>query len=163
MRLLMPLRRAGARRRVAHLAAFWRRREGNVALEFALIAPVLLLLLLGLVDFGRAVAASRELVAAAEAAALFAVHTGNAETSRVEAEKLAQAAAGKTGASAAFEWSTSCRCGTSAAACDSLCADGRLPALYVEVALRASHPLLFNLPGLAESIPLTGRAVMRMR
>lgn len=154
MRLLASLRRAP-------VAACWRRTEGNVALEFALIAPVLLLLLLGLVDFGRAVAASRALSAGAAAAALSAVHTGVPEAGWAEIEELARAAAGS--ADARVEVAERYRCGSTAADRDTVCVDGRLPALYVEVALSASHPLLFDLPGLAESIPLTGRAVMRMR
>jgi Flp pilus assembly protein TadG len=162
MRLLAPLRRAGTRLRRA-APAYLRRMEGNVALEFALIAPVLLLLLLGLVDFGRAVAASRELSAGAAAAALFAVHNGDPQTNRSEIEELARGAAGRAGAAATVDVAETYLCGLAAADRDTICADGRLPALYVEVVLSGAHPLLFALPGLGESIPLAGRAVMRAR
>lgn len=161
MRLLAPLRRAGTRLRRAAPAAYLRQTEGNVAVEFALIAPILLLLLLGLVDFGRAVAASRELSAGAAAAALSAVHTGVPEAGWAEIEELARVAAGEYGAAARVEVDELYLCGSAAADRDTICADGHLPVRYVAVALSAAHPLLFALPGLPESIPLAGRAVMR--
>jgi Flp pilus assembly protein TadG len=39
----------------ASLSGFWRNRQGAAAVEFAYLAPVLLLMLLGTIEFGRAI------------------------------------------------------------------------------------------------------------
>jgi hypothetical protein len=58
-----------------------RRATGQALVEFVLVVPIFLTLLLGIVDFGRVVWAGNSLAAAAREAARFAiVHGGSAST-----------------------------------------------------------------------------------
>ena len=52
--------------------AFWHERDGNAAIEFALLLPVFLLMLLGIVEFGRVLWTQSSLQHAVEAAARYA-------------------------------------------------------------------------------------------
>jgi hypothetical protein len=57
----------------------WRDRRGIAALEAAMVAPVLVLILMACVDFGRAISQSIELANAVRAGAQHAVTAANAQ------------------------------------------------------------------------------------
>ena len=59
--------------------------RGNAAVEFALLMPILLLLLSGLIDFGRAFFTSMELENAARAGAQYGFINGADDLSQIEA------------------------------------------------------------------------------
>ena len=86
---------------------FWRDRRGVAALEMAAVAPILILLLMICVDFGRAISQSIELNHAVKAGAQYAIAAANAQA-QIEAtisrlrknvhspQRLAFVAAGRT-------------------------------------------------------------------
>jgi Flp pilus assembly protein TadG len=57
----------------ARRGSLFRRREGTAAVELALISPMLLILLAGIIDFGRVYREEIELSAAVAAAAQYAL------------------------------------------------------------------------------------------
>lgn len=61
-------------RRISNRAAASRRERGVAAVEFAMVLPVLLLLVMGIIDLGRALATKQEVThAAREAVRVYAV------------------------------------------------------------------------------------------
>ena len=68
-----------------------RPRRGQALVEFALVVPILLLLLLGILDFGRAVYASHTIGNAAREAARLAIVDQNAEAVESRGEEHAVA------------------------------------------------------------------------
>lgn len=115
---------------------FMRGSKGNVAIEFAIIIPIVFLLLSGIINFGLILANKNQLNAVVSAGMLYAL--GNSST--------------PASVKAAMDNSTTnfipltvsaiqfCQCSSgSNVSCSSTCADGTTPGTYVTVT--ASRPV----------------------
>ncbi len=126
-------------------------RRGASAVEFALVAPVLLLLLAGTYDAANAIQLSLRLERAARAGAQYALaDPGNATAIR---DVVIQAWPELTVA----EVSVACGCGAAAAACGTACPPGVSRTVTV-TAERSLSPLL-----LQDFSKGSGHAVVRLR
>jgi Flp pilus assembly pilin Flp len=138
--------------------------NGSAAIEFGLIAPVLLILLIGLVELGFAVHQAMQVQAAAEAGAIYAGRYGWDQSGIASAVEHATGADNVTADPAPTLF---CGCpdagGVAAAACDVQCPDGNWPGRYARIS--ASMPHVPILTGLGLPIPavLTGHAVVRVQ
>ena len=130
--------------------------------EFALVAPVLLLLLAGVLDYSLAL---RTAIAVTDAA------RAGAEYGSVSAANAADIAGMQTAAHNAVPNLTgmtatavrSCKCSNgSAVSCTGTCASGPM-SIYVEVTTQASALNAFSYPGLSFSGAVSAKAVMRAR
>lgn len=139
-------------------------RLGAISVELALLSPILLLLLLGAIDFGRILHEQLRLTNGARAGAQFAIEnlgtsavlTGIEEAvvrdAQVPADQLTIAA------------SKACTCPSGATAvCTSTCSDGLPPRMHVEVTVQRDFELWFYYPGLSSPIALSETATMRAR
>jgi Flp pilus assembly protein TadG len=61
---------------IRHFTQFWRRRDGVSAIEFALVAPIILLLLAATVDFGSMIHARTQMEGASQSAMTYAMGRG---------------------------------------------------------------------------------------
>lgn len=133
----------------------WRSEEGAAAVEFALVVPLLLTLLFGIVEFGAAYNAQIVVTNAAREAARAATVAGESlgeEQLRERAEAAAAAALaplGGTVSAASLDVTVS---GARASTATGFCGRGEQLALTVEV----ERPLLTGLFGAA--FDLTGKA-----
>lgn len=118
----------------------WRDRRGVAALEMVGIAPVLLLIMVACIDFGRAISQNMELGHAVRAGAQFAVTAPNARALIEDAAKAALPSHLSTAAVTA-----TCYCGAlpsgntglpPVAACDSACPSTSARMMTI----RATHP-----------------------
>lgn len=114
--------------------ALYRTTSGVAAIEFAIIAPVLLVLIVSGIELGLAIRDSLRAQAAAAEGAYYAAANG------FDADKIALAVVNGTGASglrASPAPSLFCGCpsasGTAVAACDATCDDGIAARKYVKV------------------------------
>ena len=127
------------------------------ATEFALIAPIILLVLIGMVDAGLYINTQMKLENAARAAAEF-VYLGG-DVADIEQSVLAQTdfADAETGAlnnvTASADFVCECSGGV-AASCDGGC-DG-YTRRFVEVVLSMKYKTIFPYPGLPDVIDLKG-------
>ena len=139
-------------------------REGSAAIEFGLIAPLLLVMLIGVVELGFAVHQAMQVQDAAEAGALYAGKYGWNQAGIANAVVTATGAQTITAQPAPALF---CGCpgagGITAIVCDATCPGGTAPGRYVRVS--ASIPHVAILVGLGVPIPatLTGRAVVRVQ
>ncbi len=147
-------------------AALWRAREGVAAVEFALTAPFLILLLGGAVSFGDALRIRVAVGNAARAGAAWAQLNG------FDASGIATAAHAATGLAGvgvtATSFASSCTNPASAvltaANGAALCpATGTPPGTYVSVAASVSYTYIIPLPGLPATTTINGAAVARVR
>jgi Flp pilus assembly protein TadG len=134
---------------------------GNVSVELALLAPVLILMLIAVAEYGRAYTEQLSLGRMARAQVQYAVE--NLGASSVLSEIEALTATLPDGDTVTYEAQRSCRCLGAAADCQTLCDGTALPELVVEIsATRSLSPITF-FPGHSGPLTLTATASMRAR
>lgn len=119
---------------IALLARAWRRRDGAAAIEFAIIGPLLLSLVIGVTELGLAIRASMLAQEAAAAGALYASQHGW-DASGVSAAVLAATDEASLAASPAPQLYCGCpgASGVAAATCGERCPDDQAARQYVTV------------------------------
>lgn len=126
----------------------WRARDGLGAVELGFIAPFLLTLLLGVVDFGMAYWQQMQIANAADAGAQWGMSNAYDETS---IRSVAQSAT-NLATSVNVDPSNPCGCpsntGITYYACNSTCPDNSTPKTYIVVTTRMCYSTLFTWPGL---------------
>jgi hypothetical protein len=112
---------------------FARDRRGGPAVEFALIAPVLLALMFGAADVAHIAYERSDMLGAARSGTqYFVAGGGDAEHART----IIETAWGSRAPDALVVVDRICECGGETAACNLLCPDGAVPAAYAVIELR---------------------------
>lgn len=153
------------------LTRFGRGDDGGALVEFAFAVPVLLLLAIGAFDFGMAFQQKHRLASAAQAGAQIAVQERSlSEVSVNDIIARVRAEANDTGNALTVTPTYFCVCPEGGAdfACDTepspcVLTAGRLPSKYVRVDVRHSFNLIFDYPGVEQSVPLQATSTMRVR
>jgi hypothetical protein len=135
--------------------------KGNVAVETAVIAPVLLLMLIGLVDFGLALQAQVNLDGAARAGAQVGL-VGNPKPEAVETAVLTAAGDPDGSQGVAAEVVLSCVCPTTGEAIDCTDPCDDIIQRSMTVVVSREHSTLFRYPGIPISLRLTSRVLFRL-
>lgn len=134
--------------------------DGSQLVELALALPMLLLVLCGAIDFGRAYFLDIEVAAAAEAGAVYGL-TNPSDVAGMKAAALLNAP-DIAGLAPTASYGTECSDGTSAVA-----APGTAPSCgitvvqYVEVDTTATYKPILYYPGLQSIFTLTAKSRMR--
>jgi len=138
-----------------------RRDDGASVVEVALLMPVLLLMLVGAVDFGQAYYSAIEVEAAAEAGALYGTQQPT-DTAGMQAAAILDAP-DVTGLTATATYGCQCSDGTGVSLnCSSAptnCSSNVVN--YVQVSTSATYTAILRFPGIPITIPLS--SVVRMR
>ncbi len=145
--------------KIAHL----RCTRGAAVIEFALLAPVLLLMVVGAIDFGTFIHQKMQLQSAARAGVQFAAQS-NATISDTAGIVNAAANASEldfTGVTTTTTQFCSCSDGVESAAdtfggCSGSCAGGELPGLYVRVNVTGQFTPLFPIRGISDLASSSG-------
>lgn len=138
------------------------RRWGVATVEFALMSPLLMLLLAGVLDFGMLL---RTATCAANAARAGIEYGSRSASASVDYAGMQNAAVnsmpGATGMTATA--TRSCQCsGGSAVSCTGSCSNGKMM-IYVKVTARATAHTIFNYSGLSYSNLASSTASMRVQ
>ena len=141
-----------------------RSRAGSAFIELGLFIPVLLLILMGSVDFARVFYASITLVNAAEAGALYGSGSVSA-SSNITGMQTAATTDGKdlTGISATATQYCSCGSGTAVTCPATGCVSPNTARYYVKVQTSYTFTPLAPIPGLPSSVPMTREAILRVQ
>jgi Flp pilus assembly protein TadG len=138
--------------------------RGTAAIEFAILSPILLALLLGVVDLGFGLYAAIQAQSAAEAGALYAAKHG------WNSAGISAAVVGATGASSmAATPAPTLFCGCPSASgiativCTSTCTGGVQPGEYVQVNSSLARLSILSDPGLGLATTLTGESTIRIQ
>lgn len=146
-----------------HPYRLWEAVDGVGAIEFAIIAGILSLLLLGLLDFGIGFWEKMQVGNAARAGAEYAVRYGynsaNIQTAVLNATNLA-------GAQASPAPSQSCGCpdtttGITPRICGAACPNGDMAGTFVTVGAQVSYQTLFAWPGIPRPMTLAASVTVR--
>lgn len=139
--------------------------EGLAAIEFALVAPLLLLLVTGAFDFGRGLWYQQQVASAAQAGAVYAAAQGwNATAANIDSA-ITTATSLAVSASPAPAWICGCpgaSTGIMSISCGSACPDGSSPAHYVTVSAQASYSPLLPYPGIGKQLTLSYTSYARL-
>jgi len=139
------------------------RQRGSALVELALLFTVLMLLLLGVIDFSLVIQQSMVVSDAAYAGAQYGAISGNSSSFTAMQTIATNAAPGISGFSAvATKW-CACSAGGASVSCTSTCATYGIPVVYVQVVTTATASLLFKYTGLPLTIPLRGICVLRVQ
>lgn len=138
--------------------------RGSAAIEFAIIAPVLLILLVGIVELGLGIRQAMQVQDAAEAGALYAGKYGWDAAGIAAAVVNATDASGVTASPAPVQF---CGCpgtgGITTVDCGSQCPDGSSAEQYVRVSASMPHTELLTGLGLPIPSMLTAHATVRVQ
>jgi Flp pilus assembly protein TadG len=139
---------------------FGKARKGGAAVELAVVFPVLLLLLIGVVDYGRVFYTSVTVSNAARAGAEWGQQSPATETDTVSMKAFAQLDGNDAGSiTLSARWFCECA-GTANVACNA-CSGGVAPEVYVEVTATKVVTMLLKYPGLPGSITIVRKATFR--
>ena len=116
---------------------FLAKRDGVSAVEFALVAPVLLICLLGGVDMGRVVYQRADMESALRAGAQYFMNGGD---DLAKAEQVVSSSWTSKPSGASITAETFCMCGTTEHACNMPCSDNSNPISYNSVSASATFP-----------------------
>jgi Flp pilus assembly protein TadG len=145
------------RRRLARLRG---RDDGSSLIECALLLPMVIVLLLGSVDFGRAFYINLEIAAAAEAGALYGVQNPS-DTSGMQAAAILDAPDINLLSSTAT-YGTECSDGTLVTASNLPVPNCSVNAVtYVEVTTSMQYKPYFTYPGMGATWSLASKARLR--
>ena len=141
---------------------FVRANEGSVAIEAAIVVPMLALIMVPLIDIGMAIYQQMQVRDAAQAGAQYAMAHGWNSNAIQNAVTAATSLPSVT-ASPAPTKTCGCPSGTSiaAAACGTNCANGQPVGVYITVNAQATYTTLIAYPVLGSSVPLSSQATVR--
>jgi Flp pilus assembly protein TadG len=151
--------RSAAASRFAH--RFLACRAGNISVELALLSPILLLVFLGVVEYGRAYTEQLNLSRMARVQLQYAVENLGASTVLDEIDGHSTTL--PNGDTITYAATTACTCLGAATGCQTLCDGTSLPQMEIQVsATRALTPLVF-FPGNSGPLTLAATTAMRAR
>lgn len=116
---------------IHRLKTFFRDHRGVAAVEFAFIAPILLMVIAGINDGAQLILKQNNMHSGVSAAAEY-VMRGGADMTTVQTIGLS--AWPSHSDSASVTTSKMCYCGSAGGSCTSLCADQTVPTAYITVA-----------------------------
>jgi uncharacterized membrane protein len=140
--------------------------RANSMVETAFVMPVLVLLLLGVFDFGRAYYYGVEVSSAAHAAAVYGIHNvsdtaGMTTAAQLDAPDIPSLTVSPSYGCECFDGSAK---SSSCTAPPATCAEGATTenyVNYVQVTASATYTPILVYPGLPKTFTLTGSAYMR--
>jgi Flp pilus assembly protein TadG len=135
-------------------------RKGGAAVELAVAFPLLLLLLIGVVDYGRVFYTSVTVSNAARAGAEWGQQTSGNSVDTAGMRTFAQFDGNDAGA-IVFGARLYCECVVDVETACNFCAGGVAPNAYVEVTATKVVNMLLRYPGLPASITVTRKATFR--
>ena len=134
--------------------------DGTSVIETALLLPVLVLMLVGAFDFGRAYYVALEVAGAAQAGAVYGTQNVTDTAGMIAAAKLDAADVSQLVPTASY----GCECSDGSSgvvSCKTAPSCAFNVVNYVQVNTAATYTLLLPYPGLAKTLSLTGQARMR--
>lgn len=141
---------------------YHRDENGIAATEFALIAPVLLLLLVGMIDFGLYINANMKLENTTRAAAEYVYQGGDPDLleNDVLSEILDPVSYENT--SIVTEYICACSDGISIS-CGESCDSGDYLRRFIEIRLNRAYEPMFKYPGLPHPVQLNGHVRLQVQ
>jgi Flp pilus assembly protein TadG len=135
-------------------------RSGNTLVELAVVAPFIVAITLGIIDFGRGAHASMSLRSAARVGAEYVSRTGDLD----KVPTIVADAANLDSATLVVTSNMFCECdGGVAKTCGTYCPDGTIARRFISITAAQSFSTLVPYPMVPHPMHLSGRAVLRVQ
>lgn len=145
-------------------AGFLRHERGVAAVEFGIVAAILMILFVCAVDYGMGFYSNMQVQNAAQAGAEYAATHGFNAGAISSAVTNASTSSGITISSGPTKF---CGCpsstGVTTASCGTTCSDGKVAGTYVSISAARNYSTLFNYPGIPATINQTATATVRIQ
>lgn len=146
------------------LADFVRDRKGAAAVEFALIAPLLAMMIILTVDLGMGIFSKMQVEDAAQAGAQYAIIHGFDSSAISSVVTNATSNSGISSSPAPVQF---CGCpsaaGITAASCSGVCSTGNAPGTYVTVSAQGTYSTLVNYSIVPSSYTFNAQSTARLK
>ena len=142
---------------------FRQSRSGSVLTETAMVVPVLLLIAIGGIDFGRFNIEQSRLAGAARAGIQYVLRDTTNAGNITRIMSIMEREAGTADGQLSLTARRFCNCGSGEVSCTVLCGDGSIAPMYVEVTAQNDLDLFFSYPGVPDILPLSARSEARVR
>jgi Flp pilus assembly protein TadG len=146
------------------LSRLWQGNSGLAATELALLAPVLVLLMIAMTDYGLAWTRQMALANAVRAGTQYAMirRPVQGNTAGIH-QRVVDAAPADLGGTPAVTFFCECPDGQAVADCSAnACGAGIDLRHYVTVTLQEDYPLILNYPGIGNPVSLENSATIRL-
>jgi Flp pilus assembly protein TadG len=138
--------------------------RGVVAIEFAIVAIVLVVLMVCTVDLGMGFYRKMQVQNAAQAGAQYAAARGFAESSITNAVTAASSFSGISASPAPTQF---CGCpsntGVTSVSCSATCTGGSAPGNYVSVSAQGTYTTILSYPLIPNAFILTSQSTVRIQ
>lgn len=146
----------------------WKDVAGASAVEFALVLPILVGLLIPVIDLGFGFYAKMRVQNSAQAGAEYAIIHGwnsGANVTAIESAVTNATTLASVAASPAPSQACGCASGTSIAPidCTATCPSGATPGSYVTVSAQATYAPLIPYPVIGDSVTLSAQSTVRVQ
>ena len=152
----MPLRG----RTIERMLRLPRSSRGGAAVELAVVFPVLLLLIVGAIDYGRMYFTSVTVANAARAGAEYGAQDVATSQKIAAIQNFALLDGADAGNTLRIAARTYCECAKASHACTA-CTGGAAPDIFVEVIATDTISTLLPYPGLPTRVPIVRKATFR--
>ncbi len=139
--------------------------DGTAAVEFSFIAPVLIFLMLGLIDFGFYINAFMQMESAARAGAEYVLKGGDSDSIQEDIiDQTAFSLSSENINSITVESALTCECRNGdEISCDTgTCGEDDFRRNFITVQVSMPYDALFPYPGLPENITVKGRTRLQI-
>jgi Flp pilus assembly protein TadG len=138
--------------------------RGVVAIEFAIVALILVVMMICTVDLGMGFYRKMQVQNAAQAGAQYAAMQGFTETSISGAVRAATSFAGISASPLPKQF---CGCpantGVTSIVCSSTCSGGSAPGTYVSVSAQGTYTTILSYPLIPNSFTLSSQSTVRIQ
>lgn len=145
-------------------------RSGVMAVELALLLPVILVMMMGAYEFSSAISNQMAIQNATRASTQYALTKPPIQGDLQEVVEAAKQAMpsdwtdAQNAHAAQISASLTCECSlTGQVACTAQCTTGEEKLTYLNVSITKVHDFLFDFPGLIPSVDLADTAVVRLK
>lgn len=150
------------RRVFRRLSGLHRSERGGAMVELAVVLPVLILIAIGVMDYGRVYFTSVAVANAARAGAEWGAADIGHQTQFTNMENFARLDGAEAGTMTVTA-SRVCRCGATAVACSTSCGAYGPPRVYIQVVATKPVTMLLNYPGLPATVTVSRTATFRLQ
>jgi Flp pilus assembly protein TadG len=155
--------RSHTSRALRRLTRLHRSDHGGAMVELAVVLPVLILIAIGVMDYGRVFFTSIAVSNAARAGAEWGSAGIAYQTKNTEMQDFAKLDGVEAGTIVVTS-SRTCRCGVTVVACTSVCGGGYgEPAVYIEVTASKAVTMLLKYPGQPATVNVSRTATFRLQ